>query len=37
LKRRWSLPVTKSRWLTLAAGVITNPSWIMVTWFGSRH
>jgi hypothetical protein len=37
LKRRWSLPVTKSRWLALAAGVITNPSWIMVTWFGSRH
>jgi|HubBroStandDraft_1064217.scaffolds.fasta_scaffold178821_1 hypothetical protein len=37
LKRRWALPVTKSRWLALAAGVITNPSWIMVTWFGARH
>jgi len=37
LKQRWSLPAASSRWLALAAGVITNPSWTMVMWLGRGH
>ena len=38
LKRRWAVPTPKSRWVALAAGFVTNPSWVMATWwFAERH
>lgn len=33
LRRRWSIRGRRSVFIALSAGIITNPAWVMATWF----